>query len=195
MNIAELRTNYKENKNLEEYVKVKKYVKLSQKIAVIEGFETEEDDREIVHINGIVDDVIVEKDGIHKLDFMAFELHSMYHIIDLYTDIEINDDFTIDDYDFIKENEICDFIMNSGNCDIYDFMDTLRGAINKELENRNSLSSVVNKALEKVTIALSDLTDSKKMNKMLKSLSKGLEKNPELKEYMKAFVDKNGKGA
>jgi hypothetical protein len=196
MKIIEIRNLYKEKKFEDIKIEGNKYIPLTQKIVSIEGYDYEIEDgeteeKEIIHNNGIMDNVIIEIDEYFKVDIFLYEIHLMYAILKEYSDIDFdNEEFTANDYDMFMNLNQYECIYNS--TDVKNFISLLEAYLNNKCIELNSFSKVISKGVNKILLVLNDLTDSKKLDSMLKVVNKAINKNPALKDYMKTYVDQNG---
>lgn len=111
------------------------------------------------------------EDGLVICDYFNRELTKNIGIIVNYTDIEINNDEFLEDYDTLSEYGIVDYVLNNINKSDRFF---IKSMVSKEIEQKvkisNSIESIIAKGLNKITEKLPD-------NKELKSLSKSLVKD------------------
>jgi len=196
MKIIEIRNLYNEGKFEDIKIEGKKYIPLTQKIISIEGYDYEIEDgeieeKEMAHNNGLVDDVIIEDNEYFKVDLFLYEICLMISILKEYSDVDFDDEiFIASDYDMFINLIKYKYILNSP--DVKSFISLSDSYLSNKCIELNSFSKVVTKGINKILSTLNDLTDSKKLDSMLKVVNKAINKNPALKDYMKSYVDQNG---
>lgn len=118
---------------LDENVKVKKYISLSTKYAIISVF--------VNNINTIVDDINIEED----LDYlyMTYDINLMFGLLFQYIDIPVISKYrSIENYDLVMESGLYDYLMDKCEKDyrvMVEKCDRLTGinnlSITRELSN------------------------------------------------------------
>lgn len=157
-------------------LQIKKYIPLSEKIGIIDG---------------LIENILINEDGLYKIDLGNYELYSVFVTIKYFTDLEFSlseeekYEYEVEDYDFIMENNIKQFIIDNVGSDYFKFKELLNKTLEQEVEQRNSLQSVIIKSVEKLVGTLNNLTDEKKMGKLVKQFEKVVGKNPELLSFLK----------
>ncbi len=171
----ELKENFNEEK-LDE-LEITPYLKLSEKMFLLEGSEDEP---------GLVD-IILKQDSYTNLwyiDRFSYEIHLTYTILNWYANISFEDNFTVDDYDWIQENSVYDFIVNKIE-DCWKFIDILNSKLEDEIEKRNSLSAVLNNGLKMLLVKIDEFSDPEKLKMLNKEIKKIVKDNPFLIDLVK----------
>lgn len=168
-------------------LEITKYLTLTQKNFIFEGTEEE---------TGLINSILKEENNLWFIDRYSYEVHLAHIILNWYGNVQF-EQFSVDEYDFVQENGVLNFIINQVD-DYYKFTNMLDNILQDELEKRNSLEGIVARGLEKLMDKLDDLTDDKKMAKMVKQMKKAVDGNPQLLELLQleklqGVVDKNKK--
>lgn len=174
MKFEDLKNDIKKIEELE----ITTYLSLATKQLLIEGVEDKK---------GLLDNILVQNEsGLWKIDFTLYEIYTTNQLCNWYLDIEFGDTFTSEDYDFIKKNNIEVKLTN----DAYVFEEMLNKYLKQEIEQRNSLSNTLIRISDKFMAKLDDISDPKKMNKLMKTYEKIKETNPELLTLVKGMQNK-----
>jgi len=183
---SELKENFTKEK-LEE-LEVKTYLPLAEKMGIIDG---------------IIDSLIIEDDGIFVLDVRMKELLLTYVVCKYYGQIEFEEnedgiiEFNDTEYDWIQENGVYDYLSTDVD---YTFFDIFYKRIEQELEKRNSVGAVLNRFSSKLIEKLNDIGDEEKMKSLMNLTDEALVRYPFIKDIIGndfkqiKQVKKSGKG-
>jgi len=157
-----------------EGVEIKPYLSTIEKKVIIDNI-----------INGSVE---TDENSIIKINFFNKKLISDISLITNYTNLIFSDDNSIEDYDFLSQYKILNYIIENIDNDELDFIYNM---VEDELEQQiiigNSLESVIAKGLNKL---IDKIPDEKSMNKLINNLPKVLNKiKPENLEILKQFAN------
>lgn len=141
MQISELKTkvvngNWKEVAGLE----IKSYVSLKQKHGMAQQ---------------IASQVIQNVDGYAILNRLEYELNLYYLLCVLYTNIEVNNEFSDEDYDFLASNKFVDYLHKL--TDSFSFEALLKGVVIDEIRRLNASSAFDIEGLKSVVEKLNNL--------------------------------------
>ncbi len=179
MQITELKQQIEAGKIIEELLEVKSYLPLVEKQLIV---------------NKIIDScIIVDENGLSKIDFFYKYLTTQISLIVNYTSLEFSENI-IEDFDYLAEyigiEWIIDKISPIEVCIIQELVDD---ELDQVVKMNNSIEGILAKGINKITEKLPS-------DKQLKSLSKSLVKDlnkfdwdkvPMLKEM---WLTANGKG-
>ena len=115
-------------------------------------------------------------------DFFNRELTKNIGIIVNYTDIEINNDEFLEDYDTLSELGIIDYVLNNMNkSDRYFIKDMVSKCIEQEINIGNSIESIAQKGINDLKVIIEEgiakIVEKLPSDKQIKSLSKTLIKD------------------
>jgi hypothetical protein len=141
----------------------------------------------------IIDSCLVaDENNMVSCDFFMKYLLTNMKIVALFTDLEFGEE-SVQEYDFLNENELMDYILNRiDDCEI-SFINEM---INKEIEQRirmgNSIESIIASRLDKL---IDKVPDQKSIKKILNDIPKSVNKiKPENLEIIKGILNKQGDG-
>lgn len=146
-------------------VQLKKYIPLGLKELLIIGDEETE---------GLISKVIIEDNGMYKIDFFNRDVLLALILVREYTNLDLNkidQDTIIDD---IFESGLMEIIINEVP-DAKMFIKMFEKNLTQELEIHNSVSGVVARGLEKLIDKIPDI-DAKQMDKWVKAIPKAFAK-------------------
>jgi len=159
-------------------VQLKKYIPFGLKELLIMGDEDTQ---------GLVSKVIVEDDGMFKVDFFNRDVLLAIILVREYTDIDLtvmNQDTLVDD---IFESGLMETIITEIP-DAKTFVRMFEKNVAQELEIHNSISGVVARGIEKIVKKIPDI-DAKQMDKWIKALPKAFAKmSQEDKDLVKMAI-------
>lgn len=140
-------------------------------------------------IDNILKSVVLEnEDGLKIIDYSFFELVKQYVLLNHYSNINLTDEKDIvNTYDQLKEKGIIDYVLNKIPQKELDFFEeVLSSEIQQIKEVDNSISSVLNKALNKL---VEKIPDNKQLKSLGKSLIKDIDKlDPNKLSYMSSAI-------
>jgi hypothetical protein len=169
-------------------LEIKTYLPLAEKMGIIDG---------------IIDSLIIEDDGIFVLDVRMKELLLTYVVCKYYGQIEFEEnedgiiEFNDTEYDWIQENGVYDYLSTDVD---YTFFDIFYKRIEQELEKRNSVGAVLNRFSSKLIEKLNDIGDEEKMKSLMNLTDEALVRYPFIKDIIGndfkqiKQVKKSGKG-
>lgn len=158
-------------------LKIDTYLDLSKKSFILQGLENEK---------GMVENILKEENGgLWVIDRFIYEMQLTYIVCSWYSNLKIKE-FTVSDYDFIISNGIFDYIVKQVYVDYIRFKTMLDNMLEDELQKRNSLEGIIVRSVDKLLVTLNDLTDDKKMEKMVEQFQKVVKDNPKLLEIVQS---------
>jgi hypothetical protein len=164
-----------------EQLEIKQYIPIDDKASIV---------------SAIGEQMIVEEDGFASVDLGSKELFTTFAMAKYYGGIifDLNEEekniYGADEYDFLHENGVIKYIEEQTD-DVWKFLQLLEDTLKNELEKRNSIASIAVRYLDKFMVKLDDLTDDKKMGKMVKQFEKAVSKNPVLLELLKDNIEQS----
>lgn len=170
INFNELKQDYDINK-----LEITPYLTLTEKELIING--TEE-----IEAQGIVNSIIKEnKNGLFYIDNFSYEMLLTYYLLNYYANVQFEGtEFTVEDYDWIHSNNVFSDVVEKVGKDYEKFVGMLDKSLNQEVEQRNSLQSVIIKSVDKFIGKLDELSNPKKLKALGKVYQDIVGKNPEL---------------
>jgi hypothetical protein len=134
------------------------------------------------------------ENGLFVCDYYNRELTKNISIIVNYTDININNEEFLEDYDYLCEQGIIDYVLNSMNKNDRFFIKSMVSKnINQKISIENSIESVLAKNLQSLT---SKIPDEKSIKKLINDIPKSINKiKPDNMAILKDLFkqgDKNG---
>ena len=136
--------------------------------------------------------LITDENGLLSCDYFTKKLITDLKLVANYTDLEFTDEF-IEDYDFLCEHGILDYIIKNIPDSELNFIDEMVGCeLNQRIKISNSLESIVAKGMNKL---IGKIPTDKELKSLSKSLIKDInkmnwDKVPILKEM---WLTANGK--
>jgi len=114
------------------------------------------------------------ENGLFVCDYYNRELTKNISIIVNYTDININNEEFLEDYDYLCEQGIIDYVLNSMNKNDRFFIKSMVSKnINQKISIENSIESVLAKNLQSLT---SKIPDEKSIKKLINDIPKSINK-------------------
>ena len=172
MKFEELKKDFTKEKLNE--LEIKTYLPLAEKMGIVDG---------------VMDSLIINEDGYFVLDIYKKELLLTYILFAYYAQIEFEEDengiiqFDDEEYDWIIENSVYDFITTKID---YNFFDIFYRKIEQELEKRNSISAVLNRLGNKLINKLDELGDEEKLQGMMNLADEALVRFPFIADIVKS---------
>jgi len=176
MKVIEIKENLNQDKLLNDLIKIKSYLSFAEKKIMCDK---------------IIDGSLYEEDGMLACDYYNKKLFTEISIINNYTDIELDEENIVGDYDILCELGIVEHILKCLDDDEkYFIYDMVEDGICQKIKIGNSMESVVKKGLDKFVNIIDKNMNVKEINKLIKTASKELQKfEPEklksLQEMMK----------
>jgi len=159
MLISEIKQRLKSGEPIDAIITIKPYLSHVEKKILCENI-----------INASLDQ---DENGLVVADYFNRELTKNIGIIVNYTDIEMSEEF-LEDYDFLCEQGIVDYILNNMNkSDRYFIKSMVSKGIEQEIKIGNSIESILAKNLQNLIYKIPDEKFIKKlMNDIPKSINK-----------------------
>jgi len=163
MNFEELKVKLTETNNIDEVmetVEIMTYLPYSlQKL----------------YIDDVMDLAIEENDnGTTVIDFLQLELAKNVYFCKYFTNLELSEDNIIEQYDYLNENEIFEYIYNyAQGSSLVKLQEALQSTLNQRVTLDNSLECVIAVSLNKLVDKIPNLTESqitKYVDKLAKSM-------------------------
>lgn len=126
-------------------------------------------------VNQIVN-MCLEEDhnGLLKCNFFNKKLALDSEVVIMYTNLEFNEENFLEQYDFLVESKLMDYII--GEIDGVEY-DTIIDAVFYEIEERQKLGNSIEGVLaNKLTVLLNKIPDEKSIKALVKSLVKEVNK-------------------
>ena len=143
-----------------EGVEIKSYLSTIEKKVIIDNI-----------INGSVE---TDDNSIIKINFFNKKLISDISLITNYTNLIFSDDNSIEDYDFLTQYKILNYIIENIDNDELDFIyNMVEDELEQQIKIGNSLESVIVNGLNKL---IDKIPDEKSMNKLISNLPKSINK-------------------
>ncbi|MDD4412005.1 MAG: hypothetical protein PHO58_05915 [Bacilli bacterium] len=195
MLISEIKQRLKSGEPIDAIIEIKPYLSFVEKKILSENI-----------INGSLDQ---DENGMFICDFFNRKLVSDIGFISNYTEIEINNEEFLQDYDFLNEQGIVDYVLNNMNkSDRYFIKDMVNKNIRQKIQTSNSIESIAQRGINDFKLIVEDginkvvqkLPDDKQLKSLSKSLVKDLNKFdwnkvPMLKEMWLSANGKNKSGS
>ena len=161
--------------NINPEITIKYYLSFSNKVAFIQE---------------ILDSCIVENEGIKFIDYIGKIYAIDVYILKYYTNIDLTG-FTVEDYDFLKENgvieQIREDILNVNEQDFIELMDCIDKELTQVTKSCNSLEGVLARNLKEF---LGKMPEQNQIIKILKNIATSLNKfTPEKYTQLNKMID------
>jgi hypothetical protein len=182
-----LYSEIKNNQELIHNLKIKSYLPILLKDAIINGINNDS-----LEIDGLLVTSIIQKDSMWCVKYAHLEVSKFYLIVLLYTDIVFDtDDSLFDMYDFFVESCMYDIILSKIS-DINFLNDLIEKEITQYLALHNSLEYTITKVLgDNLSKFVEKIPDEKGMEKLLKLLPNAINKvKPEYMDLIKDLMKK-----
>lgn len=178
MQVSELKQKLEDNLTFSDLgIEIKHYIPFIEKKILIESI-----------IDGSIE---YEDNGLVSVNLFIKELNEKLGIIVNYTNIEIDGENTVRDFDVLCELGIIDYILNNMNKnEIYFIEDMICESIEQRIKLENSVEGILSKGINKI---VEKLPNEKSIKKILNDIPKSVNKiKPENLEILKGIFNKQG---
>jgi hypothetical protein len=162
MKISELQSLVEQGKDYKELIEIKSYIPFITKKLICESI-----------VNGCISES--EENGLLFCDYYMKRLLTDISFVVNFTNLEIEEDKYVENYDYVSEFGILDYILNKINdsdCFFINYM------VDEEIETKlkicNSLEGIVAKGIEKFISIVDKNMNSKEISKIIKLAGKEL---------------------
>lgn len=159
MKVIEIKEALKEGNILDDLIQIKPYISfIEKKIAC----------------DKIIDGSLYEEDGMLACDYYNRKLFTEVFIVSNYTNIELDEENIVGDYDILCELGITEYILENMNFEESFFIYEMIGNIIKQkIKITNSVENILAKGLNTL---LNKLPNDKQIKSIIKTASKELQK-------------------
>lgn len=162
MRVFEIKELLKEGKSLSDLIQLKSYIPFVEKKILCDK---------------IIEGSLYEENGMLLCNYYDKKLFIEISIINNYTDIELDEENIVGDYDILCELGIVEHILKCLDDDEkYFIYDMVEDGICQKIKIGNSMESVVKKGLDKFVNIIDKNMNVKEINKLIKTASKELQK-------------------
>lgn len=175
MQIEQIKQQLEEGKSLKDIVQIIPYLPFTQK--------------KILCDNVINASLEYTENDLLQCDYFTRKIILDMSIIVNYTDVEINQDDILTDYDTLNELGVVEFVLENMNRSEKQFIEEMISkSIGQRIKIENSLEGILVKGINKL---VDKIPDEKSINKIIKNIPKVVNKiNPENLNVLKDFISK-----
>ena len=176
MRVFEIKELLKEGKSLSDLIQLKSYIPFVEKKILCDK---------------IIEGSLYEENGMLLCNYYDKKLFIEISIINNYTDIELDEENIVGDYDILCELGITEYILKRlGDNEKYFIYDMVEDGICQKIKIGNSMESIVKKGLDKFVNIIDKNTNPKELSKLIKTFGKQLKdfdpnKLTQIQEMMK----------
>ncbi len=158
MKISELKVLLTQGRKPEELgIEIKPYIPFIEKKMLVEAI-----------LDGCIQ---IDGNGVYTCDYFMKKLLFDMKVIISYTNIDFSEDTAVEEYDFLVENKILEYVIKKiDNEELHHIYEFLYDELQQKIEIGNSLANIV-------AIGITKLIDKFPNDKQIKSLSKSLVKD------------------
>lgn len=178
MLVSELKQKLEDNLTFTDlWIEIKHYLPFIEKKILIENI-----------VDGSIE---YDENGLAKCNLFIKELNEKIGIIVNYTNIEIDSENTVRDFDVMCELGIIDYVLNNMNKnEKYFIEDMICEGIDQKVRLENSVEGILSKGINKI---VEKLPNEKSIKKILNDIPKSVNKiKPENLEILKDTFKKQG---
>jgi hypothetical protein len=136
MNIAKLRENFESNPKYKLNFKVKKYISVIDRIEFIENIKE--------------NCVEVSENGMFEVNYILVDMKIHLFLVDYATDVELDNDKIMEEYDFLLESGVMDYIIKNASAMNDNIRFTASQTLSQEISNRNSIEGIIASGIYKL---------------------------------------------
>lgn len=160
MKISELKQQIEEGKNYKDIIEFISYIPFVKKKIMCES---------------IADSCIKEENGMIICDHCMKQLTTDIMLINNYTNLEFNEESYVEEYDYLCENDIVDYVVGKiKKSETYFIQDMVWEEIENRMRINNTIEGILNRGLNKLADIINNNLDPKKINKLIKTVAKEL---------------------
>jgi len=160
MKISELKQQIEEGKNYKDLIEFVFYLPFIRKKIMCES---------------IVDSCTVEENGMVICDNYMKRLTTDIILVNNYTNLEFNEESYVEEYDYLCENDIVDYVVGKiKKSETYFIQDMVWEEIENRMRINNTIEGILNRGLNKLADIINNNLDPKKLNKLIKTACKEL---------------------
>ena len=160
MKISELKQQIEEGKNYKDIIEFISYIPFVKKKIMCES---------------IADSCIKEENSMIICDHYMKQLITDIMLINNYTNLEFNEDGFVEEYDYLCENDIIDYIVGKiKDSEMYFIQDMVWEEIENRMRINNTIEGILNRGLNKLVDIINNNLDPKEINKLIKTAGKEL---------------------
>lgn len=160
MKISELKQQIEEGKNYKDIIEFISYIPFVKKEILCDS---------------IVDGCIKEENGMIICDHYMKQLTTDIMLINNYTNLEFNEESYVEEYDYLCENDIVDYVVGKiKKSETYFIQNMVWEEIKNRMKINNTIEGILNRGLNKLADIINNNLDSKKLNKLIKTVAKEL---------------------
>ena len=160
MKISELKQQIEEGKNYKDIIEFISYIPFVKKEILCDS---------------IVDGCIKEENGMIICDHYMKQLTTDIMLINNYTNLEFNEESYVEEYDYLCENDIVDYVVGKiKKSETYFIQNMVWKEIKNRMKINNTIEGILNRGLNKLADIINNNLDPKKLNKLIKTAGKEL---------------------
>jgi hypothetical protein len=168
MKLSEIKLSLSQGSKIDSLkIEVKPYLSIIEKMMMTLGYEKNE-----IHQNGIVDECIEFKNNYAILNFFLKEIAIKISVINWYTNIELDGNSNVDDFDYVIISGIWDYVINQIEEDEYkNLLSLIDSSLTEKVKSNNSIEAIINRNLN---VIADRIPNSKQLKSLAKSLIKDI---------------------
>ena len=158
MKISELKQQIEEGKNYKDIIEFISYIPFVKKKIMCES---------------IADSCIKEENGMITCDHCMKQLTTDIMLINNYTNLEFNEESYVEEYDYLCENDILNYIVDKINeTETYFIQDMVWEEIENRMRVSNSIEGILTRGVNKIADIINTNLNSKQIKSIIKLASK-----------------------
>jgi len=158
MKISELKQQIEEGKNYKDIIEFISYIPFVKKKIICES---------------IADSCIKEENGMIICDNYMKRLTTDIMLVNNYTNLEFNEDGYVEEYDYLCENDILNYIVDKINeTETYFIQDMVWEEIENRMRVSNSIEGILTRGVNKIADIINTNLNSKQIKSIIKLASK-----------------------